>query len=136
MNKKEIATLIVTGILVFFIAIFGGYHLAKTPSNASNDTPNNSASSKDSVKAGSHTLHYGNYVGISAEYDPDTNKTTSSETVIILQKDKIIIGGIPKTYTIEGSHIKVDGSLMINVTSNDTFVVEAGTGVEYKYQEN
>ena len=136
MNKKEITTLIVTGVLVFLVAIFGCYSLAKAPSDDSNDTPNSSANSKDSVKAGNYTLRYGNYAGTSTEYDPDTNKTTSSETIIILQKDKIVIGGTPRTYTIEGSCIKVDGSLMINVTGNDTFVVEAGAGVEYKYQED
>ena len=84
MNKKEITTLIVTGVLVFLVAIFGCYSLAKAPSDDSNDTPNSSANSKDSVKAGNYTLRYGNYAGTSTEYDPDTNKTTSSETIIIL----------------------------------------------------
>ena len=59
MNKKEITTLIVTGVLVFLVATFGCYSLAKAPSDDSNDTPNSSANSKDSVKAGNYT-----YIGI------------------------------------------------------------------------
>ena len=140
MNKNEIATLIITGFVILLLAGFGGYAITANSShtnpNSDTDSSKIDTTSSDSLKVGSYTLRYGNYVGISSEYDPDSDTSTDTETIIILQKDKIVIGGTSSQYEIDGSRLKVNGTSIINVTGNDQFTLEAGAGIDYKYQEN
>ncbi len=140
MNKKEIVTLIVAGFVVLLLAGFGGYAITAnsghTDSGTNIDTSKTNNTPSDALKVGNYTLRYGNYVGISSEYDPDTDKSVDTETIIILQKDKIVIGGTSSKYVIDGTRLKVNGTSLINVTGNDQFTLEAGAGIDYKYQEN
>lgn len=136
MNKKEILTLIATGLAVLLISGFSSFAIVAS-SGGSDDPETDTSISDDSLKVGNYTLHYGKYVGTSTEYDPDEDETITSEVTIVLKKDgEMVMGSTPKTYEIDGTRLKVDGSSIINVTNDDQFTLEAGAGIDFKYKEN
>jgi hypothetical protein len=154
MNKKEIATLIIVGVIVAIGAGLGGFfllHNSDSDSSSNTDdtsktsdktedktedkkddtkTDNTKKTTEDTVKVGRYTLHYGKYA--TPERDEKGNRQV--QTVIYFKKDGFIREGKTYKYTIVGAQIKLDGGPIYRVDAHDTITLEAGSGVDFKYQ--
>lgn len=142
MNKKEIATVIIIGVLVAVGAGVGGFFLthslgSDSSSNSSDDTSKTSDKTEnktatDTVKVGKFTLKTGKY----ATADRDSKGNRVVQTVVVLRKDGFVREGKTYKYTVNGDRIKLESGITYQATSNDTILLEAGAGVEFKYQGN
>lgn len=142
MNKKEIITLIILGVVLLAGAGVGGFFLGRsfgssdsgeTTSKTTENTDTKTAdSSEDAVKVGSYSLKTGKY----ATADRDTQGNRVVQTVVVLRKDGFVREGKTYNYAINGDRIKLESGITYQATSNDTILLEAGGGVEFKYQGN
>ena len=146
MNKKEIATVIIIGVLVAVGAGVGGFFLTHSlgsdfSSNSSDDTSKTSDKTEektenktatDTVKVGKFTLKTGKY----ATADRDSKGNRVVQTVVVLRKDSFVREGKTYKYTVNGDRIKLESGITYQATNNDTILLEAGAGVEFKYQGN
>ena len=138
MNKKEITTLIIVGVLVLAGAGVGGFFLGRAitsggsdSSNSSNttDTPNKKAD--DTLTVNGYTLKYGQYA--SAERDEKGNRQV--QTVVILNKDNFVAQGETLKYSVENDRIKLTNGMSYQVIGDNKLLLEAGAGIELSYQE-
>lgn len=140
MNKKEIATVIIIGVLVAVGAGVGGFFLTHSlGSDSSSNSSDNKTEEKtenktatDTVKVGKFTLKTGKY----ATADRDSKGNRVVQTVVVLRKDGFVREGKTYKYTVNGDRIKLESGITYQATSNDTILLEAGAGVEFKYQGN
>ena len=122
MNKKELIILIIVGISCFILSFIISYNF-KTKTK------------EDLLIVNKYKLHYGKYIGISKEYDPDTDKNNETKLTLELKKDSYILEGEEKKYTIKDNYLVADNVNLIKVENNDTLLLEIGSGVEFKYEE-
>jgi len=143
MNKKEITTLIILGVILLAGAGVGGFFLGRSFGSSDSDDSSNSSNTSSSqtdtktddtteetVKVGKYTLKTGKY----ATTDRDSKGNRVVQTVVILRKDGFVSEGKTYKYTITGSRIKLENGMTYQVSSKDAMTLEAGAGVEFKYQ--
>ncbi len=140
MNKKEKLTLIAVGLIFFFISCFSALLLVTSNNNEEGDNSDGNPTSskhakdsKDTIKVGKYTLHYGNYYCEYEEYED--GKLSMYEATLELDEDEITIGDEDYDYTIEGDELKLEEGPTLRVTNNDRIRMEAGAGLEYNYME-
>jgi hypothetical protein len=135
MNKKEIITLIIVGVLVAAGAGVGGFFLARgiaSSSSSSDDTTKTTSKTEDdTLTVNGYTLKYGQYA--SAERDENGNRQV--QTVVFLNKDNFIAQGQTVKYSVENDRIKLESGLTYQVIGDNKLLLEAGAGVELSYQE-
>lgn len=138
MNKKEITTLIIVGVLVLAGAGVGGFFLGRAitsggsdslNSSSTTDTPNKKAD--DTLTVNGYTLKYGQYA--SAERDEKGNRQV--QTVVILNKDNFVAQGETLKYSVENDRIKLTNGMSYQVIGDNKLLLEAGAGIELSYQE-
>jgi hypothetical protein len=151
MNKKEITTLIILGVILLAGAGVGGFFLGRSFGSSDSDDSGNSSNTSSSqtdtktntktdtktddtteetVKVGKYALKTGKY----ATADRDSKGNRVVQTVVILRKDGFVSEGKTYKYTITGSRIKLENGMTYQVSSKDAMTLEAGAGVEFKYQ--
>ena len=145
MNKKEITTLIILGVILLAGAGVGGFFLGRSFGSGDSDKSDNSSSSsqtdsktdtktadtsEETIKVGKYTLKTGKY----ATADRDSQGNRVVQTVVIIRKDGFVSEGKTYNYTITGSRIKLENGVTYQVTKHDAMTLEAGAGVEFKYQ--
>ena len=135
MNKKEIITLIIVGVLVAAGAGVGGFFLARSiasSSSSSDDTTKTTNPTEDdTLTVNGYTLKYGQYA--SAERDENGNRQV--QTVVVLNKDNFIAQGQTVKYSVENDRIKLESGLTYQVIGDNKLLLEAGAGVELSDQE-
>ena len=135
MNKKEIITLIIIGVLVAAGAGVGGFFLARSiasSSSSSDDTTKTTNPTEDdTLTVNGYTLKYGQYA--SAERDKNGNRQV--QTVVVLNKDNFIAQGQTVKYSVENDRIKLESGLTYQVIGDNKLLLEAGAGIELSYQE-
>ena len=134
MNKKEITTLIITGVAALLLAGFGSFFLFHNlGSSSSSDDTNTSTDKKDEdvLIVNGFSLKYGQYA--SAERDENGNRQV--QTVVILNKDNFIAQGQTIKYSVENDRIKLESGMTYQVIGNNKLLLEAGAGIELSYQE-
>ena len=135
MNKKEIITLIIVGVLVAAGAGVGGFFLARSiasSSSSSDDTTKTTNPTEDdTLTVNGYTLKYGQYT--SAERDKNGNRQV--QTVAVLNKDNFIAQGQTLKYSVENDRIKLESGLTYQVIGDNKLLLEAGAGIELSYQE-
>ena len=135
MNKKEIITLIIVGVLVAAGAGVGGFFLARSiasSSSSSDDTTKTTNPTEDdTLTVNGYTLKYGQYA--SAERDENGNRQV--QTVVFLNKDNFIAQGQTVKYSVENDRIKLESGLTYQVIGDNKLLLEAGAGVELSDQE-
>ena len=125
MNKKQIITLIVIGIIVLGGSFFITYKI-QNKNTSSTVKPNEILKLKD------YTLEYATYVGEEKEYDPETKKTNTKKVKIKVTKDSID----DQKYKVKDNFIYIkDDILMYEVTGNNEFTLLAGAGVDFKLEK-
>ena len=122
MNKKELIILIIVGISCFILSFIISYNF-KTKTK------------EDLLIVNKYKLHYGKYIGISKEYDPDVKRNRETKLTLELNKDSYKLNDEEKKYTIEDDYLVVDNTKLIKVEKDDTLLLEIGSGVEFKYEK-
>lgn len=138
MNKKEITTLIIVGVLVLAGAGVGGFFLGRAITSGGSDSSNSSSTSDtpnkkadDTLTVNGYTLKYGQYA--SAERDEKGNRQV--QTVVILNKDNFVAQGETLKYFVENDRIKLTNGMSYQVIGDNKLLLEAGAGIELSYQE-
>ena len=129
MDKKQIGMLAIIGILVIALTVGITYFLLK-PKSESKSSINN----KSEIKVGNYTIKYGKYVGVSEEYNPDTDSVDKKEVYLTLTETMIKIDDNTQTYKVVENKIITSSSLEYEVIGNNRIMLLAGGGVEYKYE--
>ena len=123
MNKKEIITLIIVGVLVAAGAGVGGFFLARSiasSSSSSDDTTKTTNPTEDdTLTVNGYTLKYGQYA--SAERDENGNRQV--QTVVFLNKDNFIAQGQTVKYSVENDRIKLESGLTYQVIGDNKLLL-------------
>ena len=138
MNKNEILTLIIVGVVILAGAGVGGFFLTHNFGGSSSSESSNTSSGTtdqkvdDTFIVNGYTLKYGKYA--SAERDAKGNRQV--QTVVFLNKDSFIAQGETVKYSVENDRIKLSSGLTYQVIGDNKLLFEAGAGIELTYQEN
>ena len=124
MNIKKVIILIVIFILTLLFSSLLSYFIL-------NHDKMIKPQSNNTITIGNYSLKYGNYVGYEEEYDYDNDKVEKKKKTILFTKDKIN----NDAYKINGNKLQVNGFDLYEVVANNKFILLAGEGVEFNYEE-
>ena len=128
MSRREIIILVVVGVVIATITgLFTAFITTRSPSD--------NITSKNILMVNSYILHYGTYIGTESEYDYETDKVTTKEKKLVLKKDKIINNDTTQNFIVKGNKLVVNGYEMYEVSGDNTLIMLAGEGVEFKYEK-
>ena len=132
MSKKEIIILVVVGVLFFifnFNLTLGTKKKVEEPKKdetkevKKKEEANKKEKKEEVLKVGSYTLQYGTYKGM------EPTEEGSKEVKLTLTKDSINY----EEYTVKDNKIYIENIPFYEVTSNNKFLLMAGSGIEYEF---
>ena len=133
MSKKEILIIIITAIIVTILSFIITYSIINKDITLDNSTK--TTSNKEVLEVGNYTLNYGIYKGKELDYNQDTYQIEEKEIILKLTKDKIISNNTEESYIVKVNEIYINNYPIYRVTANNKFILLAGEGVEFVYEE-